>query len=88
MSTPKRVLLFALILLLPSVRAFSTDNVCTFHVGGKLFSLVYLEKDLPYKINVNDSTTIFFNFCAVFTPEQCSGSDLASAYSFQVDKIE
>ena len=35
--------------LLTITISISPDNVCTFHIGGKLFSLVYLQKQQPYK---------------------------------------
>ena len=45
---------FIFIALIYVVRTLSPDNVCTFHIGGKLFSLIYLEKSEPYEIEVND----------------------------------
>ena len=60
--------------LLSLVQGFSTDTVCSFHVGGKLFSLIFLEKQTPYEIQINYDTMILFNFCDTFVPKGCSSS--------------
>lgn len=50
-----------------SFYAISYDNLCTFRTGGKLFSLTYLQKSIPYKIS-NQNDTVYFNFCSSFLP--------------------
>jgi hypothetical protein len=44
--------------LLYAVKTISPDNVCTFHKGAQLFSLVYLQESSPYTINMNSKQHI------------------------------
>lgn len=31
----------------------SADNICTFHIADRLFSLIYLQGNDPYKIDIS-----------------------------------
>ena len=44
---------FLLSLLSTHVHSISADNVCTFHIGGKLFSLLYLDIEEGYELEVD-----------------------------------
>jgi hypothetical protein len=46
----------------------SADNVCTFHIVDRLFSLIYLQGVDPYVIDINENEKVKFNFCHSFVP--------------------
>lgn len=76
----------ALYALVGQVRSLNsiTDNTCTFKEGGKLFSLVYLNRASSgkyYDIAVNSSASVVFNFCDPFVPADCPITQ-SKAYSF------
>lgn len=73
-------------LLISTVKTLSPDNVCTFHIGGKLFSLIYLQKPTPYTYELDDNNTVYFQFCSAFAPSSCPTAK--SAYSFIVTEYE
>jgi hypothetical protein len=82
-SWPLLVTLCALIGQVCSVNSI-TDNTCTFKEGGKLFSLVYLNRASSgkyYEIAVNSSASVIFNFCDPFVPADCPIAQ-TKAYSF------
>lgn len=47
----------------------SADNICTFHIADRLFSLIYLQSNNPYRIDINGEEKILFNFCHSFIPD-------------------
>lgn len=53
------------------ITSITADNVCTFHIADKLFSLIYLQHNNFYTINVDDDQKILFNFCHSFIPNEC-----------------
>lgn len=61
------IVLFLLSLVAETLSMITIDNVCTFRTGGNLFSLTFLQADIPYKI-VDGATTVYFNFCKAFIP--------------------
>lgn len=80
------LLVVALFALVGQVRTLNsiTDNTCTFKEGGKLFSLVYLNRASSgkyYDVAVNSSASVVFNFCDPFVPAECPLAQ-AKAYSF------
>lgn len=54
--------------LMKPTYSISSDNVCTFNLGGKLFSLIKLEKPDNYKFALNENQSVYINFCAAFVP--------------------
>lgn len=79
------VILAISLILITDVRAISADNACTFHLGGRLFSLLYLQKDKAYNITHSNTSTIYFNSCAAFMTSECPS--VKSSYSLLVNKI-
>lgn len=54
--------------------ALDTNNVCTFRIDGKLFSMAFFRKQegiQHYQIIDGDNMTIFFDFCSPFIPVGC-----------------
>lgn len=49
----------------------SADNVCTFHIVDRLFSLIYLQGVDPYVMDINANEKVKFNFCHSFVPTEC-----------------
>jgi hypothetical protein len=48
--TQKSTLLISIfVILLKITTQITIENACTFRMGGKLFSLIYLQKPQPYK---------------------------------------
>ena len=48
--TQKSILLISIfVILLKITTQITIENACTFRMGGKLFSLIYLQKPQPYK---------------------------------------
>lgn len=67
--------------------AISTDNTCTFKADGNLFTLAVLNRysnGTYYRQNIDDHTTIVFNFCDPIIPQECTDTIHEKAYSFVV----
>lgn len=72
-------------LFISTALSLSADNTCTFHLGGKLFSLLLMKKEKPhYILTVSENKTVVINFCNAFVPEQCP--DIKAAYSFSISR--
>lgn len=76
--------IMAVALLAATAGSITPDNVCTFHHGDHLFSLLYLDRENAYSLPLKEGGSISFNFCSAFAPPQCASQNINTAYSFIV----
>ena len=53
MIIKKLITIITAFFMFQAILTISADNVCTFHQGGQIFSLVSLQQSTPYTIYMN-----------------------------------